>query len=112
MARVQAGHESGSRRRTHRAAGVVLRESNAFPCEPVEGRRVETRLPVRAQVAISQIVCLNQENIRWRTRLIRHCETLMTPLACRDDYKQGHSRGSWHRALRQSRANVTIERFS
>ncbi len=69
VAGVHPGHEGGPRRRTHRAAGIVLREPHAFARETIERGRLELGLPVGAQIAIAQIVRLDQQDVRRRLRL-------------------------------------------
>ena len=69
---VQPGHQRRPRRRADRAARVVLREPDAFAREPIERRRLEPRLPVGAEIAVAEIVGLNQQDVRrpWRLRAL------------------------------------------
>jgi len=63
---VHGCHERRTRWGAHGAAGVILREPRAFSCEPIERRRLETRLAVRAEVAVAEVVSLNEQYIRRR----------------------------------------------
>ena len=69
VAGVQPGHEHGPRRRTHGAARIVLREPHAFARQAIERGRLKPRLAVRAQVAVAQVVGLDQQDVRRPRRL-------------------------------------------
>jgi hypothetical protein len=60
---VLAGHQRAARRRADRAAGVILREAHAFSRQTVDVRRSESPLPVTAQIAVAQIVSLNEDDV-------------------------------------------------
>lgn len=51
-----ACHERATRRRAYGAAGVRLRETNAFRSNTVNIRGRDLSLPVASQVAVPQIV--------------------------------------------------------
>ena len=68
MAGVLARHQRRARRRTDRAAAVVLREARPFPRQPIQRRRLESLLPVRPDVAEAEVVGLDEDDVRRRSR--------------------------------------------
>src|SRR4029450_647909 len=68
MTGVLAGQERRARRRTHRAAAVVLREPGPLTRELVDRRRLELRLAVGAEIAVAESGGLNQQNVRGAAR--------------------------------------------
>ena len=64
MGRIPAEHERGARRRTRRVARIITREPDAVGGELVEVGRLEFRLAVTAQVAVTQAVALNEDDAR------------------------------------------------
>ena len=68
VAGVLARHQRRARRRTDRAAAVVLREARPFPGQPIERRRLESLLPVRPEVAEAEVVRLDEQDVRRRSR--------------------------------------------
>ena len=61
---VQAGHQRRARRRADRAPRVVLGEPDPFGRQPIEGRRLKLRLSVRAQIAVAEVVRLDEDDVR------------------------------------------------
>src|SRR5262249_29487659 len=58
-----AGHQSAARRGADRAAGVILREAHALGGQTVNVRRLEFPLPVTAQIAVPQVVGLDEDDV-------------------------------------------------
>ena len=71
---------------------VVLREPGALPGEPIERRRLEARLSVGAEVAVAEIVGLDQQDVRTCRSLARGEPGLSQP--------DGDDRGSTAAARR------------
>jgi DNA-binding beta-propeller fold protein YncE len=65
---MESRQQRRARRRADGAAGVVLREAGAAGRERVECGRLEIRLAVRAQIAVAQIVGLDQDDVGPRGR--------------------------------------------
>jgi hypothetical protein len=63
VAGVESRHQGRARWRADRAAGVVVGEADAFASEPIEARRRELGLAVGAEVPISEIVRLNEQEV-------------------------------------------------
>ena len=61
---VLPGHQRGARRGADRAPGIVLGEPDALPGQAVELRRLEPRLAVGAEIAVAEIVGLDQQDVR------------------------------------------------
>ena len=70
VAGMHPGHQRRPRWRADRAAGVVLSEADALRGQTIERRRDEARLPVCAEIAISKIVGLNQQDVRRQRFLL------------------------------------------
>src|SRR4029079_19548563 len=71
VSRMEAGHQRRPRRRAHGAARVVLGEADPFARESIDPGRLDLRLPVRAQIAVAEIVGLDDEDVRLRRRRLR-----------------------------------------
>ena len=76
VAGVHPGHQRRPRRGAHRAARVVLRKADAFAREAIERRRGKSRLSVCTEIAVPEVVGLNEQHIRTRWFL------LATPDGC------------------------------
>ena len=64
-ARMPAPREHfSSRWRTH-GANVKVFKTRSGPCELVDVRRCEIRVPVQTEITPSLIVCQNDEHVRW-----------------------------------------------
>ncbi len=79
MSRVQPGHQAAPRRRTDRAAGVVIREDHPLGRHAVQIRRLNRLLPIAAQVPIPQIVGQNEDDIGLLCRRPRFLRLPRTP---------------------------------
>jgi hypothetical protein len=64
MSRVASCQECSARRRTHRAARVELCEAHAFCRKPIDPRRTNTTLAIRADIAVAKVVCEHHDKIR------------------------------------------------
>jgi hypothetical protein len=65
---VLARHQRAARRGADRAAGVILSEPQAFGGQAVDVRRFEFPLPVTAQIAVAEIVRLNEDDVGFCLR--------------------------------------------
>jgi hypothetical protein len=60
-------HQGTTRWCANRAAGVTLSESNSFPGQPVDVRCGESLLPVTAQIAVAQVIGVDENDVGpWR----------------------------------------------
>ena len=64
MSRMQPGHQRTPRRGTHRAARIMLGELHTGLGNPVDIGRLEFLLTITTQVAVSEIVSQDVDNIR------------------------------------------------
>lgn len=64
MARVPAGHEHASRRRADTVPGVDLREFRPLGSHPIQVRRTNLCLAVAAQMAVSEIIGHDKDDVR------------------------------------------------
>ena len=60
---VLSGHDGGARRGTDGASGVCLRKSHALLCHLVDAGRLDERLTVASQVAVSHVVAENEQDV-------------------------------------------------
>jgi len=60
LCRPAAGQQCAARRRTDRAALVILREERTFARETVEGGRLELPVAVTRQVAPAEVIGENE----------------------------------------------------
>ena len=63
MSRMLTSHEGSSRRSRDGRTGISLGESHSLLCHPVYIRRVDIRLAVASQIAISHVVTQYEENV-------------------------------------------------
>jgi hypothetical protein len=63
VAGVQAGHQHAARGRADRSAGVGIGELEALRCESIEIRRENLPLAVGADVAVTQIVSQDKDDV-------------------------------------------------
>src|SRR2546425_9693652 len=58
------GHQTTTRRRADRAASVALSEMHPFLRKPVNVRRLDSFLPVTTEVAVTEVVGENENDVR------------------------------------------------
>ncbi len=63
VAGVLARHQCGPRGRAHGAAGIVVGETDPLLRQAIDTRRREPGLPVGAQIAIPEIVGLDEDDV-------------------------------------------------
>src|SRR5258708_38958798 len=61
---VAAGHERAARGRAYRGSCVSLRKANSLTCQRVDVRSPDALLAVATQVAVTQIVGEDEQNVR------------------------------------------------
>ena len=64
VAGVQPRHQGGPRGRADGAAGVVLSKTRAFTRQSIQMRSLEAGLTVRAEIAVAEIVGLDEQDVR------------------------------------------------
>ena len=65
---VLARHQHAARRRANGESGVCLSETHALGGHPVEVRRLDSLLAVRAEVSVAQVVSQDPDDVRRRFR--------------------------------------------
>jgi hypothetical protein len=70
VAGMQPGHQRRPRRGAHRAARVVFGKADSIAGEAIERRRAEPCLSVCTEIAIPEVVGLNEQHIRTRRVLL------------------------------------------
>lgn len=63
MAGMLAGHQRAARRRAYGIAGIMAGEAYAFGGHAVQARRLDLLLAETAQIAVSQIVGQDEDNV-------------------------------------------------
>src|SRR5438552_2483613 len=61
---MHAGHQTTTRRRADRAAGVALSESHPFVRKTVNVRRFDPLLSVATEVAVAEVISQNENDVR------------------------------------------------
>ena len=64
--RIAAGQQPGARRAANIAAGIEIRQANAIAGQPVDVGRFDQPGAKRADIAVSEVIRKNQDNIRRR----------------------------------------------
>ena len=64
---ITSGHQAGAGRRAHRTGGIELGEPSSVFCQTVDAGCTIPGGPVTAEIAITEIVTENDDEIGWAT---------------------------------------------